>query len=56
MTRSLYAEAFDHANDCLHCDLDAYKLCPEGRALFEAAQEKCEQLVNPEPVETKARA
>ena len=50
------AQARCEAGRCLRCDLESRQLCPTGRALFEAAQEKCEQLVNPEPVETKARA
>ncbi len=48
MADSLFDIAFSHEAKCAECDLFGRILCAEGRRLFKAAEEKCEQLANPD--------
>ena len=53
MVRSLFDVAFNHREDCPNCKP---ALCPEGRALFKAAHDKCVQFaaLSTEPPAVKA--
>lgn len=44
---SLFEIAFDHVSTCEHCELASNRICPTGRALFDAAYEKCQRLNEP---------
>ncbi len=56
MSESLFQIAFKHEAACKECDLFGRVLCAEGYRLFKAAEEKCEQLANPDALTAKAQA
>jgi hypothetical protein len=56
MPRSPFQIAFDHFEDCPHCDYGERRLCPDGRALFTAAYEACKLLAGDEVPAAKAQA
>jgi hypothetical protein len=56
MTRSPFEIAFDHYDDCEHCDYASRRLCPTGRVLFDAALEACKMIVGDEVPTAKASA
>ena len=56
MPRSPFTIAFDHYDDCPDCDYASRRLCPTGRALFDAALEACKLIVDGDVPAPKASA
>ena len=56
MIRSPFAIAFDHLDDCPKCNLMERRLCPTGRALFDAAHEACKLIAGDEVPASKGSA
>lgn len=44
MPKSPFELCFDHVEDCRECSYATRKLCPTGKALFDAAHEACKRL------------
>jgi hypothetical protein len=53
---SPFSRCFDHVDDCPTCDYGERKLCPIGRALFDAALKTATMLASPDAPEATAKA
>lgn len=56
MPRSPFEIAFDHLDSCAECDFVSRRMCPAGRALFNAAHEACKLIAGGEIPQGKAQA
>ena len=56
MPPSPFTLCFDHVDNCTTCDYGERKLCPTGRALFDAALKAATMLASPEAPTTDNQA
>jgi hypothetical protein len=56
MPASPFTLCFDHVDDCPQCDYGERRLCPTGRALFEAALKAATMLAGDEAPEPRGQA